>query len=111
MFNNMQPYRIERRERNGKVLYTYADKQRNLVYIGGESEFQRYKQSGYNSRSPRKPHAAQINQETSLEVFGPEFGPYWGPWKYLVVSDPSVGKRFAAQMNFRLTISGSRLVR
>ncbi len=30
----------------GGVYYTYADKQNDLVYIGTESEYQRYKQLG-----------------------------------------------------------------
>jgi len=46
MFNRMTPYKLERRVRNGKVLYAYADKAKNVVYIGGETEFQRYKQLG-----------------------------------------------------------------
>jgi hypothetical protein len=46
LFSQMVPYRIERRVRAGGVYYTYADKQNNLVYIGTESEYQRYKQLG-----------------------------------------------------------------
>jgi|SRR5215469_4540503 len=44
LFNRMVPYRIERRVRATGVYYTYADKNNNLVYIGSESEYQRYKQ-------------------------------------------------------------------
>ena len=28
----------------GKALYTYADKQKGVVYIGGDNAYQRYKQ-------------------------------------------------------------------
>ena len=31
MFSRMVPYKVERRVRNGKVLYAYADPQQNLV--------------------------------------------------------------------------------
>jgi len=77
MFNRMVPYKVERRVRNGKVLYAYADKQRNLVFIGGEAEYQRYKQLGLQqSIAQDQLEAAQINEEASLY----NWGPYWGPW-------------------------------
>jgi hypothetical protein len=77
MFNRMVPYKIERRVRNGKVLYAYADKQRNVVYIGGEAEYQQYKQLGLQqSIAQDQLEAAQINEEASLY----NWGPYWGPW-------------------------------
>jgi hypothetical protein len=77
MFNRMVPYKVERRIRNGKVLYTYADKQRNLVFIGGEAEYQQYKQLGLQqSIAQDQLEAAQINEEASLY----NWGPYWGPW-------------------------------
>ena len=80
MFNRMVPYKVERRVRNGKVLYAYADKQRNVVYIGGESEYQRYKQLGLQqSIAQDQLEAAQINEEASLY----NWGPYWGPWNPL----------------------------
>jgi hypothetical protein len=77
MFNRMVPYQVERRVRNGKVLYTFADKQKNLVYIGVESEYQRYKQLGLQQQiAQNQLEAAQINEEASLY----NWGPYWGPW-------------------------------
>ena len=81
MFNAMTPNKIERRVRHGKVLYTYADKQRDLVYIGGESEYARYKDLGLKQQIAQENlDAAQINEEAYMEPFGPEFGAYWGPW-------------------------------
>ncbi len=77
MFNRMVPYKLERRIRNGKVLYAYADKQQNIVYIGGETEYQQYKQLALQkSIAEDQLEAAQINEETSLY----DWGPYWGPW-------------------------------
>jgi len=79
MFNRMTPYQLERRVRNGKVLYAYADKDNNIVYIGGENEYQKYKQLALQqSIAQDQLAAAQINEETSL--YGPDWGPYWGPW-------------------------------
>ena len=76
----MVPYKLERRVRNGKVLYAYADKQNNVAYIGGEKEYQRYKQLALQqSIAENQLEAAQINEETSLyDMYG--WGPYWGPW-------------------------------
>jgi hypothetical protein len=55
MFARMAPYTVERRERHGKILYAYADKNQHVVYIGGEAEYQRYKQLGVQKsiRMPR----------------------------------------------------------
>src|SRR5262249_433083 len=81
MFNRMVPYKVERRVRNGKVLYAYADKQRNVVYIGGESEYQRHKQLGVQqSIAQEQLEAAPINEETS----GRKWGTYWGAWHPLL---------------------------
>jgi hypothetical protein len=77
MLNRMTPYKLERRIRNGKVLYAYADKEKNVVYIGGEAEFQRYKQLGLQqSFAEQQLQAAEINEEASMY----NWGPYWGPW-------------------------------
>jgi hypothetical protein len=79
MFNRMTPYKLERRIRNGKVLYAYADKDKNVVYIGGENEYQQYKRLALQqSIAQDQLEAAQINEESSL--YGPDWGPYWGPW-------------------------------
>jgi hypothetical protein len=83
MFARMTPYAVERRERNGKVLYAYADPKQHLVYIGGEAEYQRYKQLGIQkSISENQLQAAQINEDAALfdrAYWGPYFGP-WSPW-------------------------------
>jgi hypothetical protein len=77
MFARLTPYKVERRERNGKVLYTYADTQRHLVYIGGEPEYQKYKQLGLQQEiADERLQAAQINEDAALY----NWGPYWGPW-------------------------------
>ena len=79
MFNRMTPYKLERRIRNGKVLYAYADKQQNVVYVGGENEYQQYKQLALQkSIAEDQLEAAQINEETTL--YDNSWGPYWGPW-------------------------------
>jgi len=81
MFDRMTPYTVERRERHGKILYAYADKEKHLLYIGGEAEYQRYRQLGLQkSIADSQLQAAQINEEASLyNRWGPYWGPYWGP--------------------------------
>ena len=80
MFARMAPYTVERRERHGKILYAYADKKQHLVYIGGEAEYQRYKELGVKqSIADSQLQAAQINEDATLYDRA-YWGPYWGPW-------------------------------
>src|ERR1700756_5644567 len=80
MFDRMTPYTVERRERHGKILYAYADKKQHLVYIGGEAEYQRYKELGVQqSIAQSQLQAAQINEDATLYDRA-YWGPYWGPW-------------------------------
>lgn len=44
MFKGMTPYKLERNTKSGKALYSYADPQRGVVYIGGDKAYQRYRQ-------------------------------------------------------------------
>jgi hypothetical protein len=43
MYSQMTPYKLERNTIAGKALYTYADTQRGVVYIGGDKAYQRYR--------------------------------------------------------------------
>ena len=64
----------KRRVSHGKVLYTFADMKNRLVYIGGEQEYQCYKQLGLQqSVAQNQLEAAQINEEAAM-------GWDWGPW-------------------------------
>src|SRR4029077_8706402 len=79
LYNQLAPYKLERRTKNGKVLYTYADKQKGIVYIGGETEYQQYKRLALQqSIAQSQLEAAQINETASLG-WGPDWGP-WEPW-------------------------------
>ena len=44
MYNQMTPYKVERNTFKGKSLYSYADTQKRVAYIGGDKAYQRYKQ-------------------------------------------------------------------
>jgi hypothetical protein len=75
IFNSLPPYKVERRMVQGKVLYTYADPKRNLLFIGGETEYQQYTRLGLQQQiSMNNLAAAQINQATAMSMDA------WGPW-------------------------------
>lgn len=77
LYSQMTPYKLERRQKKGKVLYTYADKQKGIVYVGGEAEYQKYKQLAIRqSIAQSQLEAAEINETASLS-----WGPDWGPWQ------------------------------
>jgi hypothetical protein len=79
LYSQLAPYKLERRTKNGKVLYTYADKQKGIVYIGGEAEYQQYKRLALQqSIAQNQLEAAEINETASLN-WGPDWGP-WGVW-------------------------------
>ena len=54
MYNQMAPYKLERNTFNGKALYTYADKQKGVVYIGGDKAHARYKELGIQQSIDQK---------------------------------------------------------
>ena len=43
MYNRRAPYSLQPNTINGEVLYSYADKKKGVVYIGGEKAYQRYR--------------------------------------------------------------------
>ena len=85
LYSQLTPYKLERRTKNGKVLYTYADKQKGIVYIGGETEYQQYKRLALQqSIAQSQLEAAQINETASLG-WGPDWGP-WQPWWQIILA-------------------------
>src|SRR5258707_12701794 len=50
----MTPYKLERNTFNGKALYTYADKQKGVVYIGGHKKHLDHKQIENHQSSAQK---------------------------------------------------------
>jgi hypothetical protein len=59
----LRPYKVTVAERNGKTYYVYADPARNQVYVGDQSQYQRYRQL------KKELEAAQ--QSYNPPVFGP----------------------------------------
>jgi hypothetical protein len=76
LFNRLPGYQLQRKERNGKVIYTYADKQKGIVYIGSEAAYQQYKKLGLQkSIAENQLEAAQLNEEATMD-----WSPFFGPW-------------------------------
>jgi len=49
----------------GKALYTYADKQKGVVYIGGDNAYQRYKQLAAQQSTAQNELEAAYNDQLS----------------------------------------------
>jgi hypothetical protein len=67
MYNQMAPYKLERNTSKGKALYTYADKQKGVVYIGGDNAYQRYKQMALQKATAEKELEASYSNMLSTE--------------------------------------------
>lgn len=74
-YNSLPAFALEREEVNGKPVYVYADKKNEVVYFGGEAEYQRYKALGLKqSIAEENLMAADMEQEDEFD-----WG-VWGPW-------------------------------
>jgi len=74
-YNRTAPYRLERNTINGKGLYSYADKKKGVVYIGGDEAYQRYSQLVLRQSMAEKEREAfwsnyidHINQEHGINL-------------------------------------------
>jgi hypothetical protein len=70
----LPPYKVQRHDFNGKVMYAYADKKAGIVYVGTEKEYQRFKQLGQQQKIANEQlEAAEMNEEAAQNW------DYWGP--------------------------------
>ena len=74
-YNRTAPYRLERNTINGKGLYSYADKKKGAVYIGGDEAYQGYSQLVLRQSMAEKEREAfwrdyidRVNQEQGLHL-------------------------------------------
>ncbi|MDB6016639.1 MAG: hypothetical protein JWR19_1128 [Pedosphaera sp.] len=75
----LPPFKVQRRESNGKVTYAYADKKAGILYVGGENEYQRYRQLGQQQKiADEQLQAAEMNQDAAMnwDSWGPG-GMWW----------------------------------
>ncbi len=76
LYNRMTPYKLERNTVKGSALYTYADKQRGLFYVGGELAYERYRilalQHKIHQAEIEAAYSNQLSQEQKvLGINGP----------------------------------------
>lgn len=75
LFKSMEPYRVQRHVIKGNALYAYADKKANVVYLGDEKAYQRYKQLGLQQAiAEDQLMASEMNQDAALSWDS------WGGW-------------------------------
>jgi hypothetical protein len=67
LYNRMTPDKLERNTFKGRALYTYADKQKGLVYIGGDKAYQRYRQLALQQSAAQNEIEAAYNNQLSQE--------------------------------------------
>jgi hypothetical protein len=67
MYNRMTPYKLERNTFNGKTLYTYVDKRKGVVYMGGNKAYERYKELGIQQSLAQKELEASYSDYLAKE--------------------------------------------
>lgn len=67
LYNRMTPYKLERNTVEGSALYTYADKQKGFVYVGGDKAYQRYRQLALQQSIAQNEIEAAYSNQLSQE--------------------------------------------
>ena len=66
MYNQMTPYKLERNTFKGKALYSYADKQKGVAYIGGDKAYERYKQLAIQQHQMEAAYSKMLTNEDKV---------------------------------------------
>jgi hypothetical protein len=66
MYSEMTPYKLERNTFEGKALYSYADKQKGVAYIGGDKAYQRYKQLATQQQQTEAVYSRMLAHEDKV---------------------------------------------
>ena len=68
------PYKLQMHTRNGQVLYTYANPAKNILYVGGQKEYQAYQKMMVQQNIAAQYQSAAAQQQMTAAEWG-----YWGP--------------------------------
>ena len=80
LYNNMAAFQVERYVVKGKPLYAYADKTNQVVYLGGEKAYERFKQLGFQKKIAQDQlAAAELNEDAAMDWS--TWGPMGGIWE------------------------------
>ncbi len=76
-------YHVQSLNFKGHSVYVYKDEGKGVVWIGGDKEYQRYRQLAMQQRAAQENYvAAQMNAEMATGWIG-AYGPWaWGPNYY-----------------------------
>jgi hypothetical protein len=65
--------KITTAQRDGKMYYTFPDPKNNVLYVGQEAQYQKYRQLRYQKQmADEELNAAQLNDDASWNA--------WGAW-------------------------------
>jgi hypothetical protein len=70
----LPPDKVTVAQRHGKTYYVYADPAHNQIYVGNQSQYQRYQQLRLaNNMAQENLEAAALNNQTAMgwEMWGP----------------------------------------
>ena len=82
-----EPYKVLRGDKDGQIFYAYKDEKQGIAYVGGEGEYQRYKELAVQQDiANQQMMAAQMQQQMAYGWHGA-----WGPDPF--VFRPRVGIR------------------
>ena len=71
----LPPNRMQHATVKGKVFYLFKDEAKGIAYVGGESEYQRYKELAIKQRIARDAYlAAEMQRDAAWSWYGA-----WGP--------------------------------
>jgi len=68
------PYKMQMHTRGAQVLYTYANPEKNIVYVGGQKEYQAYQKMAVQQNIANQMQSAAAQQQMTAAEWG-----YWGP--------------------------------
>jgi len=78
LYNQLTPYKVQRGEYKGKVMYAYKDEKKGVAYVGDEAAYQRYQKLAVERRIAQENYqAAQMNRDLAYGWYG-AYGPYYG---------------------------------
>jgi len=78
LYNQLAPYKLQRGEYKGKVMYAYKDEAKGVAYVGDEAAYQRYQKLAVERRIAQENYqAAQMNRDLAYGWYG-AYGPYYG---------------------------------
>ena len=71
------PYKLQMHTRQDRVIYTYANPQKEILYVGGAKEYQAYQKMAIERDLANQMQSTAAMQQMTASEWG-----YWGPGVY-----------------------------